>query len=92
LIANREGFINLKRKENNRSAFFKNTVQLNLFRQSLRISPKRRTCDIISDISDITNFFEPPKPLVCWEIVEKAPFDYSVFEQILIFFNIRLFG
>jgi hypothetical protein len=29
---------------------------------------------------------------ICWETVEKAPFDYSVFEQILIFFNIRLFG
>jgi hypothetical protein len=29
---------------------------------------------------------------ICWEIVEKAPFDYSVFEQILIFFNMRPFG
>ena len=41
---------------------------------------------------DITKIFRLRKSVVRWEIVEKAPFDYSVFEQILIFFNIRLFG
>jgi hypothetical protein len=66
LIANCEGFINLKRKENNRSAFFKNTVQLNLFRQPLRISLKRETCDIIPIFDDITTFLWVQKPLICW--------------------------
>jgi len=41
---------------------------------------------------DITGSDEGFILQLCWEIVEKAPFDYSVFEQILIFFNIRLFG
>jgi hypothetical protein len=37
------------------------------------------------------NITNSAKLWICREIVEKALFDYSVFEQILIFFNIRLF-
>lgn len=32
----------------------------------MRVSLKMASCDIISDISDITTFSEPPKPLISW--------------------------
>jgi hypothetical protein len=32
----------------------------------LGVSPKMASCDIISDILDITTFSEPPKPLISW--------------------------
>ena len=42
-------------------------------------------------MEDITNIFRQLKVCLCWEIVEKALFNYSVVDQILIFFNTRLF-
>ena len=47
--------------------------------------------DLLFEKMDITNIFRLRKSVVRWEIVEKALFNYSVVEQILIFFNTRLF-
>ncbi len=41
-----------------------------VFRQSLRISLKRETCDIIPIFDDITTFLWVQKPLISWSNLE----------------------
>ena len=57
----------------------------------LNISAESTTLGPIIGNDHITTFFEVSFLPIRWEIVEKALFNYSVVDQILFFFNTRLF-